>query len=166
VIRKLCATLTCPPMRDCDTRAMNFRNSPPLIEQARQTSAFSRHSTGELIDMDVRVETAICKMRHLLGDRYLVRDVARSVNLSPRRLGQLFKIEIGVSPMQFVRNLRMARAQALLRSSFLTIKEVTFQSGFTDVSHFVRDFKQCYGVTPSEYRVRRRKHRRPIFKKV
>jgi transcriptional regulator GlxA family with amidase domain len=109
--------------------------------------------------MDPRVRAAIDKMRDLLGDRHSVRDVARSVNLSPRRLGQLFKVEIGVSPMQFLRDLRMARAQALLQSSFLTIKEVTFQSGFTDVSHFVRDFKQCYGVTPSEFRTRRGRHR-------
>jgi len=116
--------------------------------------------------MDPRVRAAIDKMRHVLGDRHSVRDVAKSVNLSPRRLGQLFKGEIGVSPMQFLRNLRMARAQALLRSSFLTIKEVTFQSGFTDVSHFVRDFKQCYGVTPSEFRARRGKYRRSISKRM
>jgi transcriptional regulator GlxA family with amidase domain len=116
--------------------------------------------------MDTRVRAAIDKMRHLLGDRHLVRDVARSVNLSPRRLGQLFKLEIGVSPMQFLKNLRMARAQALLQSSFLTIKEVTFQCGFTDVSHFVRDFKHCYGVTPSEFRARRGKHRGSISKNM
>jgi AraC-like DNA-binding protein len=71
--------------------------------------------------MDPRVRAAIDKMRHVLGDRHSVRDVAKSVNLSPRRLGQLFKEEIGVSPMQFLRNLRTARAQALLRSSFLTV---------------------------------------------
>jgi AraC family transcriptional regulator len=114
--------------------------------------------------MDTRVRAVIDKMRHLLGDRHSVRDVARSVNLSPRRLGQLFKVEIGVSPMQFLRNVRMRRAQVLLQSSFLSIKEVTFQSGFTDVSHFVRDFKQYYGVTPSEFRARRGKHRGSISK--
>ena len=108
--------------------------------------------------LDTRVRAAIDKMFHMLGDRHSVRDVARSVNLSPRRLGQLFKVDMGVSPMKFLRNLRMARAQALLQSSFLTIKEVTFQSGFADVSHFVRDFKQCYGVTPSEFRARMGKH--------
>jgi transcriptional regulator GlxA family with amidase domain len=115
--------------------------------------------------MDTRVRDAIDNMHHLLGERHSIRDVARSVNLSPRRLGQLFKEEIGISPMQFLKNLRMARAQALLQSSFLSIKEVTFQSGFADVSHFVRDFKQCYGVTPSEFRARRGKHRESISTK-
>lgn len=47
----------------------------------------------------------------------------------------------------------MERAQTLLQTSFLTIKEVTFECGLTDVSHFVRDFKKCYGVTPTQFRV-------------
>jgi transcriptional regulator GlxA family with amidase domain len=105
--------------------------------------------------MDARVKVTIDKMRQFVGGRYSVRDVARSVNLSPRRLGQLFRRDVGVSPMKFLKNLRMAKAQSLLESSFLTIKEVTFESGFADVSHFVRDFKQCFGVTPSEFRAKK-----------
>jgi transcriptional regulator GlxA family with amidase domain len=105
--------------------------------------------------MDIRIRAAVDKMRDLTGDGQSIRDLAKSVNLSPRRLAELFKADMGVSPTQFLRSLRMQKAQSLLESSFLTVKEVSFQSGFRDVSHFVRNFKQRYGMTPSEFRFQR-----------
>jgi transcriptional regulator GlxA family with amidase domain len=93
-------------------------------------------------------------MRQSLATRLSIKTVSASVNLSPRRLGQLFKQETGMSPSRYLKTLRMARAEFLLRTSFLTIKEVTFQSGMTDVSHFVRDFKKRHRMTPTEFRRR------------
>ena len=46
----------------------------------------------------------------------------------------------------------MQRAEKLLRTTFLSIKEVAFLSGMVDVSHFVRDFKKQYGSTPRQFR--------------
>jgi AraC-like DNA-binding protein len=46
----------------------------------------------------------------------------------------------------------MERAEYLLLTSFLSVKEVTFNSGMTDVSHFVRDFKKRHRMTPTEFR--------------
>ena len=40
----------------------------------------------------------------------------------------------------------------LLTTTFLSVKEIVRRVGLTDESHFVRDFKRFYGVTPSEYR--------------
>ncbi len=51
-------------------------------------------------------------------------------------------------------SLRVERAASLLGTSFLTIKEIAFQTGSGDISHFVRDFKKYYGVTPGEFRLR------------
>lgn len=46
----------------------------------------------------------------------------------------------------------MQDATTLLVTTFLSIKEIIAQVGFKDESHFVRDFKRIYGVTPTEYR--------------
>ena len=102
--------------------------------------------------MDHRVTAAIGIMHRQLADRVSVIRLSKSVNLSPRRLAQLFKVETGSSPRQYLRTLRMQRARNLLQTSFLSVKEVSFHSGLTDVSHFVRDFKKQYGLTPSEFR--------------
>jgi len=104
--------------------------------------------------MDLRIEVIIRILRQNIRGHLSMRLLAKRVNLSASHLRQLFKVETGISPMQFLRNLRMERSCALLLSSFLSIKEVSFESGFPDVSHFERDFKRCYGMTPSEFRSR------------
>ena len=53
----------------------------------------------------------------------------------------------------FRRELRMERAKGLLESSFLSVKEIAFQVGLNDESHFVRDFKSTYGYSPAIYRL-------------
>jgi AraC-like DNA-binding protein len=50
----------------------------------------------------------------------------------------------------------MQKAERLLQTTFLSIKEVAFLSGARDVSHFARNFKKQYGLTPTEYRAENR----------
>ncbi len=103
--------------------------------------------------MDARVEMAVSLMHQLTTDQLSIRSLSRSVNLSPTQLGALFKKETGQSPMQYLRKLRMQKAEQLLRSTFLSIKEVASLSGAKDVSHFVRDFKKEHGLTPKGFRL-------------
>jgi transcriptional regulator GlxA family with amidase domain len=104
--------------------------------------------------MDARVKSAINIMHQGVASPLSMRTLSKNVKLSSPRLRQLFKKETGRSPMQYLKALRMQQAERLLGRTFLSIKEVTFLSGMRDVSHFVRDFKDQYGVTPSEFRVR------------
>jgi AraC-like DNA-binding protein len=79
-------------------------------------------------------------------------DLAQSVNLSVWRLSHIFKSDVGVPPIKYLRLLRMERAKNLLESSFLSVKEIAYQVGLNDESHFVRDFKSTYGSSPACYR--------------
>lgn len=81
-------------------------------------------------------------------------EFAQSVNLSVWRLCHIFKSDVGMPPIRFLRQLRMERAKDLLESSFLSVKEIAFQVGLNDESHFVRDFKASYGYSPALYRSR------------
>ena len=85
-------------------------------------------------------------------------DLAQSVNLSVWRLCHVFKSDVGMPPMRYLRLLRMARAKALLESSFLSVKEIAYRVGLNDESHFVRDFKTTYGSSPACYRTQFRNH--------
>ena len=78
--------------------------------------------------------------------------MAESVNLSPPYFCYLFKTITGVPPAKYLKALRMQQAATLLTTTFLSIKEIVRRIGLTDESHFVRDFKRLYGMTPSEYR--------------
>ena len=81
--------------------------------------------------------------------------LATSVNLSPSRLRHLFTQQMGISPMRYTKALRLQQAHQLLLGSFLTVKEVMGRCGFTDLSHFVRDYKQMVGETPAQTRLLR-----------
>ena len=104
--------------------------------------------------MDRRVKQVINIMKDSLVYKLSEQTMARSVNLSPPRLRQLFKQETGRSPLQYLREIRFQVAKELLGSTFLSIKEVAFRSGAQNLSHFMRQFKKQSGVTPSEFRVR------------
>ena len=78
--------------------------------------------------------------------------MAKSVNLSPPYFCYLFKTVTGVPPAKYLKSLRMNQAATLLTTTFLSVKEIARCVGLTDESHFVRDFKRLYGLTPSEFR--------------
>ncbi len=80
--------------------------------------------------------------------------MAQSVNLSAAYFCYLFKSITGVPPAKYLKSLRMQQSTVLLATTFLSVKEIVRHVGLADDSHFVRDFKRRYGVTPSEYRNR------------
>ena len=114
---------------------------------------------GEVPDMDSRVAAVIELMRQSLSQPLSIDTLSKRINLSAPRLRQLFKRETGLSPIGYLKQLRMNEAAQLLRSSFLSIKEISFQIGAGDISHFVREFRKQYGVTPSNFRAHARPRR-------
>ncbi|HET6974880.1 MAG TPA: helix-turn-helix transcriptional regulator [Pyrinomonadaceae bacterium] len=91
-------------------------------------------------------------MRQDVRGELSLAELAQSVNLSVWRLSHIFKSDVGMPPIRYLRLLRMDRAKHLLESSFLSVKEIAFQVGLNDESHFVRDFKAAYGFSPALYR--------------
>ncbi|MEK6282544.1 MAG: helix-turn-helix domain-containing protein [Acidobacteriota bacterium] len=80
--------------------------------------------------------------------------MAAAVNLSSSRLEHLFKAETGVTPVSYLKKLRIERARELLETTFLTNQQIIIKVGMYDESHFVKDFKKAYGLRPSQYRKR------------
>ncbi len=102
--------------------------------------------------MDKRVEKIIQMMRDDDRGEMSLAEFAQSVNLSVWRLSHIFKSDVGMPPIRYLRLLRMERAKNLLESSFLSVKEIAYRVGLNDESHFVRDFKSTYGFSPALYR--------------
>jgi AraC-like DNA-binding protein len=103
--------------------------------------------------VDKRVEKILEMMRDDVRGELSLGQFAQSVNLSVWRLCHIFKSDVGMPPIKYLRLLRMERAKGLLESSFLSVKEIAFQVGLNDESHFVRDFKSTYGFSPAIYRL-------------
>ncbi|MCH4165003.1 MAG: AraC family transcriptional regulator [Lentilactobacillus diolivorans] len=81
--------------------------------------------------------------------------VAQHFQLSEGYLSRYIKRETGFSFSSLLRDLKMREAARLLVSSDISIEEIVDQVGYTDISHFYRNFKQIYGMTPAEYRERK-----------
>jgi AraC-like DNA-binding protein len=104
--------------------------------------------------MAERVKRVIELMQGDPSRSFTLGKMAESVNLSAPYFCYLFKSITGVPPAKYLKSLRMQQAASLLTTTFLSVKEIVRRVGLTDESHFVRDFKRFYGVTPSEYRNR------------
>ena len=73
-------------------------------------------------------------------------------NRSISYISKLFSVEYGISPKQYILDLRMNHAQKLLRTSNLSISEISTQCGFDDVFYFSRLYKSKIGISPSAER--------------
>jgi AraC-like DNA-binding protein len=102
--------------------------------------------------MDPRIAHVISAMERNLDGRLTIAALAGAVNLSPSRLCVLFRRETGLTPVRYLRALRMERARLLLERTFLSVKEVMAFVGVHDPSHFTRDFSRHHGVAPSRIR--------------
>ena len=80
-----------------------------------------------------------------------VKNLAKKCMITPEYFRKIFKYFLGVSPLNYVNDLKIKRAKELIKSGLYTVSEVCFLSGFIDVSHFSRVFKKATGVSPSQY---------------
>lgn len=102
--------------------------------------------------MDRRVQRVIQMIEGDIRADFTLAELARAVNLSPSHLYHLFKAETGMAPTRYMKVLRMNKAKELLETTFMSVKEIMTLIGAHDGSHFVRDFKRQYKVTPTQYR--------------
>ena len=76
--------------------------------------------------------------------------IAKMAYVSKSNFFKMFKEELGISPNEFILQERISLAKELLQSKE-SIKEVAFQTGFTDTNYFTRVFKQHEGTTPKTF---------------
>jgi AraC-like DNA-binding protein len=103
-------------------------------------------------NMDERVERAVLFMENNCQRTIRLHQIAASAGVSRSRLSALFLAHLEVSPMRFLKTVRMQQARALLQSSSLNVKEIAARAGFNDISHFIRDFIRLYGKSPATIR--------------
>jgi AraC-like DNA-binding protein len=78
--------------------------------------------------------------------------MARIANLSRHHFTRVFSASEGVSPKEFLRNIRVQAACTFLQSTDMSIKEIAAQCGFYDASYFCKVFRSATGATPNAFR--------------
>ena len=87
-----------------------------------------------------------------LHQKLTLQSLAEHLGFSPTYISHHFKKETGMSPVQYILQQRLLRAQYLLRTTGTPIKEIADAVGIPDCSYFTKMFREHTGTTPSEYR--------------
>ncbi|NMG05619.1 AraC family transcriptional regulator [Brasilonema sp. UFV-L1] len=77
--------------------------------------------------------------------------LAQVAGISQYYFCQLFKQSLGITPYQYVLQLRVERAKQLLKNQKITICDVALACGFANQSHFTKHFRKLTGMTPKAY---------------
>ena len=101
-------------------------------------------------------EALIAKIMKIINENLAdpnlnVETLASEVGLSRVHLHRKLKELTNLSTRDFIKNIRMQQAAELLKEKKLTISEVAYATGYSNLSHFSSTFKDTYGVTPKEY---------------
>lgn len=81
-----------------------------------------------------------------------LREFGSQFHLSEKYISRYFKEHFHITLSQYINHLRLEHAKQLLQESTVPVTEVALQSGYQNVSYFIRCFKKMYGVSPLKYR--------------
>lgn len=94
-------------------------------------------------------------IRDYIDENYLtnimISDLSRISKMSKYSLIRQFENSLGLTPHQYITNLRVNYAKNLLKGN-KNLSEIAVESAFYDQSHFIKCFKEYTGVTPKKYR--------------
>lgn len=100
----------------------------------------------------VYVKSAINYMSNHYAEKIKISELAEFIGINRSYLTNSFKKAMGISPQEFLINIRMNKAISLLRHSTLPVNEISQQVGYDDPLSFSRIFRQRYEMSPRAYR--------------
>lgn len=117
-------------IEDCARILLEYRSSKenPIITKAK-----------EFIEQNLSGEISLDQTADVVG-------------VNPYYLSKLFKDETGSNFIDFVNESRLEKAKELLKKGELSIKEISFDCGYSDQNYFSKIFRRKFGITPTEYR--------------
>jgi transcriptional regulator GlxA family with amidase domain len=133
------------------------------MQVAREMVVYLRRSGGQLqysqpLLLQVRAKDRFDDiaqwMRGHLNDDLTIEAIAEHANLSPRHFTRKFKFAFGITPAEFVEELRLDEARWLLVNGDDAVEKVANDVGYSNDDTFRRAFTRRFGVVPSDYRHR------------
>lgn len=107
-------------------------------------------------DKDIHHDEQIIKIQEWLQRHYSesisLDHLAKKFDISVRSFNRRFRSAAGQTPLQYLQEVRLNQAKALLKKSNLSIAEIAYSVGYHDSSYFTSLFKRTNAVTPNEYR--------------
>jgi AraC-like DNA-binding protein len=109
------------------------------------------------------IERAHAYMRDRATHSVKLLELATAANIAVSYLLHSFSAAVGLSPMRYHAQLRLARSKRLLAQG-LSASSVAYECGFCDQSHLIRHFKKCFGLTPGAFQKQYRDERPAVMR--
>ena len=100
-----------------------------------------------------RIERVCKYINNHITDKIYLGDLAKLVHMSDSAFSHFFKRKTNLNVTDYILNVRISKACALLLSSSNSIVDISYECGFNNVSNFIRIFKKRKGFTPENYRL-------------
>ncbi|MEM9983880.1 MAG: AraC family transcriptional regulator [Bacteroidota bacterium] len=101
-----------------------------------------------------RLAFVIDFIRHHLSEKLTIKQLSGLACMSESHFSRVFKQEMGISALDFVKSERLKLAASLLLASQHSVQQVCLACGFNTLSYFHRVFKQKYGESPNSFRAK------------
>ena len=85
-------------------------------------------------------------------EKISLKEFGEQFHLSEKYISRYFKEHFHITLSQYITHLRLEHAKQLLQDTDTPVTEIAMQSGYQNVSYFIRSFKKTYGVSPLKYR--------------
>ncbi|MBC6612749.1 AraC family transcriptional regulator [Hymenobacter sp. BT507] len=118
--------------------------------QARQLlfHNYAQHATSH------RFAAVVQYIKQHLADKLTIDKLSNLACMSKATFFRVFRQELGITPVEYINQERLAEAKRLLRQPLASVADVCYRVGFTSTAYFQRLFKQAEGLTPGAYRKR------------
>ena len=125
-----------------------------LIKLIRNHSADNHQLRGKQrqIDEDEKAERITAFLKAHIYENISLNDLCDAFFLRKSQLSLLFKSTLGISPIKYLNELKIAEAKKLLRDDAYSVSQIAEMLGFSCIHSFSRSFKTVTGFSPSEYK--------------
>ncbi|MBO4906578.1 MAG: helix-turn-helix domain-containing protein [Bacteroidaceae bacterium] len=131
------------------TKSKRLKDKFSGAEQERNEQVEQRDVADNDKQLMDRIMQSIDK--NLSNSEFSVEQLAADAGLSRSQLHRRMKELTGISPSEFIRNLRLEQAARLLRERKTNISQVAYSLGFNTPGNFSKAFKQHFGMAPTEF---------------
>ena len=122
-----------------------------LIRQAQSPSEAKLQTSNAIHSENEIIRRAQIYVSTHVREKMSVPLLARQVDVSPSYLTALFHKNLQISPGEYIRRIKLQESKQMIRENNLNFTEIATALQYSTVHHFSRQFKEKFGITPTEY---------------
>ncbi|MNI71647.1 HTH-type transcriptional activator RhaS [compost metagenome] len=100
----------------------------------------------------MHLASAISYIEDHYCEQLVLEDIAAQAGISVRHLNRIFRAYYQTTPVAYIQRLRLELACTLLRSTRLSITDISYKCGYNDSNYLTRQFRKAYGMSPKAFR--------------